>query len=807
MGEDSRLVRLAFERGWLTRQEAESGRPIGEMVSEERLRELRAGQGLASRLLEQGFLQGRDLEERPPERFGRYEIVRELGAGGGGRVYLARDPELGREVAVKILDRGVMAQPDRFRREMEILASLRHPNIVAIFDAGAQDGRPSYAMEYAGGRSLAERKLPLRDAARVLEQVALACHAAHEKGVVHRDLKPANILFGERPLVADFGVAKVKDAALTETGQTLGTPYYMSPEQARGEEVDARTDVYSLGAILYEAMTGRRPFTGTGALEILRRVAEEELAPPRSLDPSLPRDLELVALAAMARDPARRTPTARAFAEDLRAWLEGRPVRARPPRLRERLSAAVRRRPRLAAAAAGALAAVVLVAIFMPGPRRRFEAAQRLVHQEALRIQGWEVNLYKPARHISYDELERAVANLRPVLERGDLPNALRHEAHAAAARATLFMGRTEESREHLDAAIALGSGLRIGEEYFERARLGWEEVLRDQIARNESKRRVEAVKADFRAGLKAGFRDDWTRDLASALLALAEGGEKAIEGTLRELDRLAAVPEKRSEEVAKFKGDVYLLLKDGDRAIEQFKKALEARECYVQAYNGLALAWLIKGRGESEEELRQAIDTAFRAIDINPRYEDSYFLFALLCRQALRASPRELSRPNPKARELLERAVARLRAGSQARPDSAAIRAAHGTACALLAFLRSGWSDPGPVIAEAVEALAAAVRRDDRSAEPWIALGAVQTLEGSRAGGRRAALEDARRSLERARELSPESPHVHRWLGHRHRAAGDAPGAAAAWRKAIELDAGIREELEPELREAEGRK
>jgi tetratricopeptide (TPR) repeat protein/predicted Ser/Thr protein kinase len=808
MADDSRLVRLAFERGWLTRPQAESGRPIGELLSAEQIRELRAGQGLASRLLEQGFLRGEDLKEREPERFGRYAILRALGAGAGGRVYLARDPELGRDVAVKILDRGIMAQPERFRREMEILASLHHPNIVTIYDAGTQEGRPYYAMEYAEGRSLAEMKLPLRESVEVLEQVARACHAAHEKGIVHRDLKPANILFAGRPLVADFGIAKVADAGLTETGQTIGTPTYMSPEQARGEEVDPRSDVYSLGVLLYEAMTGRRPFAGPSALEVMRQVAEEDPVPPRAHDRSLPRDLEAVALGAMAKDPGRRTPTALAFAEDLRAWLEGRPVRARPPGLLRRMAGAVRRRRRLSAAAA-ALAIFLLAGLIFSAstaPRRRFE---HLVHQEALRIQGWEVNLYKPARQISYAELEKAVGNLRPVLERGDLPASLRHEAHAAAARACLFMGRTGEAREHLDSAIALGGGLRIGEEHFERARLAWEGLLREQIARNgpEARRLADLVKEDFRSGLRSGFRDDWYRDLAAALLRLLEVKERGVAETIRDLDRLAEVPEKRSEEVAKFKGDVYLLLKDGDRAIEQFRKAVETRECFVQAYNGLALGFFTKGRGEGEEEVRQAIDTAFRAIDINPRYEDSYFLFALLCRGALQASPRELARPNPKGQELLERAIVKLRAGSRARPDSAAIRTAHGTACALLAFFLSAAGDPGPAAAEAVETLTAATGLDASRAEPWIALGAVLTLEGIRPGGKREALKKARESLERAREREPQNWAVHRWLGNCLAAAGDRPAASAALRRAVELNEGLQEELEPAIRELERRK
>jgi serine/threonine protein kinase len=229
MPDTDRLLHLAVERGWITAEQARSGSRLDALLSPDQITQLRDGRKLATRMLESGL----KLTEDSPVHFGRYTIIRELGQGGSGRVYLARDPELGREIAVKILDRGVAAQPERFRREMGILAALRHPNIVTIYDAGSEDGRPYYAMEYAPGRSLAEAKLPLSDAVRILEQVALACHAAHEKGIVHRDLKPANVLLADRPLVADFGIAKVADAERTETGMTLGTPSYMSPEQAR----------------------------------------------------------------------------------------------------------------------------------------------------------------------------------------------------------------------------------------------------------------------------------------------------------------------------------------------------------------------------------------------------------------------------------------------------------------------------------------------------------------------------------------------------------------------------------------------
>jgi serine/threonine-protein kinase len=750
---------------------------------------------------------GLQLTEEPPGKFGRYTLIRELGQGGGGRVYLARDPELGREIAIKILDRGVAAQPERFRREMGILAALRHPNIVTIYDAGAEDGRPYYAMEYAGGRTLAEAKLPLAEAVKVLEPVALACHAAHEKGIIHRDLKPSNVLLADRPLVADFGIAKTADAELTETGQTLGTPSYMSPEQAAGHEVDARSDVFSLGTMLYEMMTGRKPFTGANVYDIAAQVARHDPTPPRSIDPRLPRDLEIIALKAMAKKPDRRYATARAFAEDLRAWQEGRPIAARPPSLRERLASKIRRHPRISGAAAGLLALVTVASIFGSSgwrERRRFEDAQGRISPEVARIQGWQVHLYKRAREMSYTELETAVANLGRVLEWPDLSPILRHEAHSAAARAYLHMGRVAEARAQLDRAIAAGGRL-IGEDYFERARLTWEDLLRESHAKNEpeTQRLLKRVERDLDAALSAGFQDEWYRDFARTFLKLVREKQKGVEATLAETDRLSRFQEKRPEEVIKFRGDLYLLMKQHDEAAAQYQSAISVRECYVQAWNGLALAHALKGHGENAEQLEEAFRAASKALEINPRYEGSYFLFALLCRDSLKSGPRELKRMQPAALKLIEEAVVKLRMGSQLRPDSIPILQAHGTACILWGFGLVGQrKEPGAAVDEAVKVLTAAIERDESRFESWLGRGMAHTLRAISDRWNREGLDQGTADLAEAAKRAPENPWVHKWTGHCRALAGDASGAEAAWRRAIALDPNLRTTLEAEIAE-----
>jgi eukaryotic-like serine/threonine-protein kinase len=281
-----------------------------------------------------------------PPRIGRYTIVGELGRGGMGVVYRAEDTELRRTVAIKaIRDNAEPEERARFLREARAAAALRHPGIVPVHDVGEEGGRPYFIMEFVDGMSLLqaiERKtLTLRERVDAVRQAAVAVAAAHQRGILHRDLKPANILVTpeKQALVTDFGLARVErepDRALSVSGVALGTPAYMSPEQARGRwsEVDARTDVYGLGATLYHALTGGPPFSAASIAEILAHVLEREPMAPRLLEPTVDRDLEAVCLKALEKDPARRYLSAQEFADDLDRWLAGKPLGGvpRPPR-------------------------------------------------------------------------------------------------------------------------------------------------------------------------------------------------------------------------------------------------------------------------------------------------------------------------------------------------------------------------------------------------------------------------------------------------------------------------------------------
>jgi predicted Ser/Thr protein kinase len=272
-----------------------------------------------------------------------YEVERELGRGGMGVVYKARQTSLNRPVALKVILAGGHAGTDdlvRFRREAEAAAKLRHPNVVQVYEVGRFDGRPYFTLEYVEGGSLAKyaRDPPSpREAAAVVEQVARGVAHAHANGIVHRDLKPDNVLLDgpdRIPKVADFGLAKTLDSGdgLTATGAVMGTPSYMAPEQAAGDSkrVGPAADVWALGAILYRLLTGRPPFAAPTPLETMRQVLAADPAPPRRLAAGVPRDLETICLKCLRKDPSHRYATADAVAEDLRLWLRGMPIAARP---------------------------------------------------------------------------------------------------------------------------------------------------------------------------------------------------------------------------------------------------------------------------------------------------------------------------------------------------------------------------------------------------------------------------------------------------------------------------------------------
>ena len=280
-----------------------------------------------------------------PAALGRYTIEAELGRGTMGVVYRATDPMLDRKVALKVIDpisslceEEQRLMEERFLREARLAARVTHPNIVAVHDVGwdTEARRPYMALEYLEGQTLAQvlasgQAMAWSDALRLVSQLAEALHYAHGYGIVHRDIKPANIMIlpSGDPKIMDFGIAKSSTGELTSSGDCWGTPRYMSPEQASGKPLDGRTDLFSLGSVLYQMLTGRRAFEGENVPQIMTRVVNDEPPPPSRINPALPRDLDMVIARALAKDPAQRYPNGQAFAEDLQDVLNSRPLRER----------------------------------------------------------------------------------------------------------------------------------------------------------------------------------------------------------------------------------------------------------------------------------------------------------------------------------------------------------------------------------------------------------------------------------------------------------------------------------------------
>jgi tetratricopeptide (TPR) repeat protein/tRNA A-37 threonylcarbamoyl transferase component Bud32 len=537
-----------------------------------------------------------------------YQLLGELGRGGMGIVYKARHRRLNRLVALKMIRAGGSAddiQLARFKIEAEAIAALRHPHILLIYDIGEFNGSPYVALELLEGGSLADRlrrtPLPPRQAAEWLVPLALAMDAAHRAGIVHRDLKSANVLFSAEgvPKITDFGLAKrlEMDEGQTHTGQVMGTPSYMAPEQARGEtkRVGPPADIYALGTILYEMLTGRPPFKGVSAMDTVKQVIELDPVAPSRVQYHVPRDLETICLKCLQKEPPKRYPTANELAEDLNRYLAGEPIRARRTPLIVRGIKWARRRPTLATLLGlGILAASALLGTGL-WYREHLRAMERIAerHEAAVREETTS-DLIRAQEAVSRNDLAQGrvlLTTRKRLLEREN-----RRGLASLAERTGQMLAQVEAALEAERARLA--------------ARQAQEEVQRRY--RLFLDRRKEALFRDtYFTGLMLPTDHDLTRRAAEAALAVFAQQRHEDDWALGDLSGLSG------REQAEVGEGCYVLLlvlagavadRDAgqvDRALRILESAGRLRPAPSRAYH-LRKASCLARRGDRAGEARE---------------------------------------------------------------------------------------------------------------------------------------------------------------------------------------------------------
>lgn len=456
-----------------------------------------------------------------------YEIIEEVGRGAFGVVYRARDRKLNRLIALKLIHAGPRLPPEarqRFMAEAMTIARLKHPNIIQIYAVGEHAGCPFLSLELVDGGNLAVwmngKPQPVLDCIRIVSSLAQAIDYAHRNGVVHRDLKPANVLFiavadeaGKREIkITDFGIAKVlpepgiTQAGMTQTNEILGTPAYMAPEQANGKasQIGPATDVYSIGAIFYELLTGRPPFQGANTLDTLMQALWQDPVPVRLLVPRVPRDVETICLKCLQKDPQRRYLTAAALADDLRRFEKGEPIMARPVGIAERAMKWIRRHPAIVVSVTAAMLTVLILICTAFGMLSQRASTIAAVEED---LRGAIASQQKSEWQQARDTLDRATLRLAGH-DYGDL----RHRLELASRNSELasrFDAIWLDLQKHKDAADATELASRGFEDAFHNAGLG---TLQEPAPEVAVRVRDSNIRTDIVAAL-----DNWSTCAAEA--------------------------------------------------------------------------------------------------------------------------------------------------------------------------------------------------------------------------------------------------------------------------------------------------
>ncbi len=704
-------------------------------------------------------------EARP---FGKFRLLHPLGRGGMGVVYKAVQTDLDRIVALKVLRDADADDPRalaRFEAEARAAARLRHPGIVPIHEVGEIEGRRYFTMDWIDGEDLDSAlrgdSLAPNRALEILHDVSRAVHHAHEQGIIHRDLKPGNILLDRsgRVLVGDFGIArdvKVDRARLSVSGEIFGTPGYMAPEQARGESrsIGPRTDVYALGAVLYHMVTGKPPFSGEAALDVLLAAMVGEPAPPRSVNPRVHADVETICLKAMALEPERRYGSAAELADDCGRFLRGEPILARPPGIPYRIGKALARNRGVAAAATAGVAVVcALLAWLVPS----LQAKQReLAVREALKpvedaIQDARPYLYIPGTDV-FEKLRAVTESIRRLETMAADPlQGESAEVWALLGKGWQFVGedaRAETAYLRAEGIDPHHPGVRPGlaRLYLERTLLALFHGRRDTQAekRERSRRwRAEAARRLPAADVEGSGADDLEAMALEAARAFAEGrmgeAERACdEGLARFGDRLG---------VEEF-WNVKALLRSGAERQQAIEQALLRRPHYAW---GRFVRGMLHQEARRWNEAREDFDAVLR---LRPT-----FVSALLQRGMLRQHTGDI-----------EGARADYAEAARLEPTSADARNNLASALRQMGDEAAAWAE-----------LEEAIRLDPGYARPWLQRGEIRLARGEVEAALAEYVEGARRD--------PQDPQPLLALGNARKARGDLPAAEGDFLEALERD------------------